>query len=221
MNPGALRRFLGKYGVEAFTIEQVCEASNHLLEDLERYFIVKFGTFASTGHGYNETLGGHGNLGHIVSEETKRKMSLSQKGKSHIGHPCSPETRAKIAEAHTGRVHGPHSEAHKAKMSLALKGIKRGAVTAEHRAHLSESHKGKGHPSSEETNAKISASKRARDLANPGSHQPPETIAKRVAVLRGQTRSIEQREKMSIAARKRGTAWAGLQAVHKLEPPIF
>ena len=71
-------------------------------------------------------------MGHVVSEETKRKLSESQKGKyiseetrrkvseSRKGHVVSEETRRKLSESHKGRPSSfkgcHHSEEAKRKM---------------------------------------------------------------------------------------------------------
>ncbi len=88
------------------------------------------------------------------SEETKRKMSESQKRRirkplskeqrqrmSEVrkGKPLSAETKAKMALAKLGKARGSHSEEHKAKLSKALKGRPAKPFTEEHKANLSKS----------------------------------------------------------------------------------
>lgn len=66
-------------------------------------------------YGYNLTDGGAtGTIGHLLSEETKRKISKTMKG-----HLISEETRKKIGKAHRGRI---LSNEHKLKISKAKKG---------------------------------------------------------------------------------------------------
>ena len=56
------------------------------------------------------------NKGKSCSEETKKAMSESTKGKKRA--PFSEETKRKMSEAHKGK---PHSEEQKRKMSIAAK----------------------------------------------------------------------------------------------------
>ena len=91
------------------------------------------------------------------SEETKRKMSESQKlrqakyskeqkqqlgermSRLHRGKTVTPETKAKMALAKLGKKRGSHSEEHKAKLSKALKGRPGKPFTEEHKAKISKS----------------------------------------------------------------------------------
>lgn len=105
------------------------------------------------------------------SEETKRKISESHKGKK--GHPAwnkgkhpTEETKRKISESHKGRIPwnkgktGEYklSEEHKKKLSESLKGreswIKGKNHSEETKKKMSESQKGRHH--SEETKKKLS-----------------------------------------------------------------
>lgn len=93
----------------------------------------------------NATDGGEGNPGHICSEETRRKMSESQKrrlcGKHqhNWGKPVSDETRRKISLANKGR---RFTEGHKAAISEGKTGK---AFSEQHRKNLSISHSGPKH----------------------------------------------------------------------------
>jgi hypothetical protein len=84
-----------------------------------------------------------------VSEETKRKLSESQKGK-----PKSEETKRKMSEAAKGKV---ISEEQKRKLSETNKGKPK---SSEMKRKLSEAHKGKTH--SEETKRKMSESAKGK-----------------------------------------------------------
>lgn len=67
---------------------------------------------------------GRGNLGRIVSEDSKKKMSLA-----HAGIPLSDETRRKMSLSRVGEGNSfygkKHSEETKMKMSLSKKGKKK------------------------------------------------------------------------------------------------
>ena len=79
--------------------------------------------------GYNLMTGGSAP---VVSDETRARMA-----EAHKGSTCSEETKAKISAANKGTV---HSEEIRERMSAAHRGIP-------------------GHPQSEETRAKISATR--------------------------------------------------------------
>jgi hypothetical protein len=83
-------------------------------------------------------------MGHPVSAETKRRISLALIGKPnlHKSHKLSAEAKAKISSANIGR---PNSEEAKRKISIALTGR---SISAETREKLSVAHKGKIGPSS-------------------------------------------------------------------------
>ena len=82
----------------------------------EIYMISVFGRKdLGTGILHNRTNGGDGVSGAIVSEETRKKISVANKGKTHSeehirklsevhkGHIVSEETKRKISEANKGR----------------------------------------------------------------------------------------------------------------------
>ena len=87
------------------------------------------------------------------SEETKRKISESNKGKIR-----SEETKRKISESKIGKKTGPRSEETKRKISKSLKGKKTGPRSKETKRKISESNKGKIR--SEEAKRKQSKSKK-------------------------------------------------------------
>ena len=87
-------------------------------------------------------MGHKWNVGRKASEETKRKMSLAQKGKHR--DPCSEETKQKLREINLGK---KLSEETKKKISEAISGEKNGnygkKFSDEHKKKLSEAKKGK------------------------------------------------------------------------------
>jgi group I intron endonuclease len=103
------------------------------------------------------------------SDESKKKMGESRKGnKNHLGHIHSEETKRKISEAGMGRVAwnkgcslGPMSEEQKQKRSKTLTGR---TFSEETLKRMSEARKGKpGRSQSEETKRKISETRRKRN----------------------------------------------------------
>ena len=90
-------RAIRKYGFDAFVWEIIFQSENgeYTLQQMEPHFIQLHNTFLN---GYNQTKGGEGSLGRkhseetkskirekrklqVISEETRRKMSLSKKGR--------------------------------------------------------------------------------------------------------------------------------------------
>jgi molecular chaperone DnaK (HSP70) len=136
----------------------------------EMYMIDVFGRIdLGTGILRNMTDGGEGSSN--PSEETRIKMSESQKGKifseehrrklseAHKGKTTSEEHRRKLSEAHKGKT---TSEDHKRKISEANKN-----PSEETKRKMSEAHKGqipwnKGKILSEETKRKMSEAKKGK-----------------------------------------------------------
>ena len=112
---------------------------------LEEYYIFSYRTYVgfSDCNGYNCTLGGEGSLGYIASEEARKKISESNKGRTVWNkgkkgkQHHSEETRKKMRESHKGQTpwnkgkqshnKGKHlSEEQKNKISASLKGKNKG-----------------------------------------------------------------------------------------------
>ena len=102
----------------------------------EIYMIDVFGRKdLGTGILHNRTDGGEGTSGWIQSEETRRKRSEANKGKTtHKGKTRSEETKKRMSEAHKNP-----SEETRRKLSEAKKGK---IHSEEHRRKNSEAHKG-------------------------------------------------------------------------------
>lgn len=96
-------RAIRKYRMDSFEYSILCkitcsntETLSEILNNLEQYYITKYNSKVPTG--YNVTEGGEGNLGIVLSEETKYKMSLSK-----VGHKCSTNTKKKMSEWQVGK----------------------------------------------------------------------------------------------------------------------
>lgn len=127
-----------KYGEGAFlfcVIEQV-ENEDRLLRREQYYLDCAFGVGSTYNIAKDATAP---MLGREVSEETRRKLSESNKGKIPWtkGRHRTIETRHKISEANRGR---EFSEEWKRKISEAKKGCE---VSEETKRKMSEAHKGK------------------------------------------------------------------------------
>ena len=112
-----------KYGLENFTKEYLafCDTEEKL-NWFEKFYIKKFN---AREVGYNLTDGGDGILGRKHTEETRKKMSESQKANyikenhPNFGKHLSEETKEKLSEAKKDK---PRSEETKQKISDAMKG---------------------------------------------------------------------------------------------------
>jgi group I intron endonuclease len=106
----AITYAIKKYGKENFKIEQIDTANSiKELNEKEIFYIKSFNSLSPNG--YNLTTGG---LNKVLSEETRKKISQSNKGKI-----VSDETRKKSSESHKGYKVKKET---KEKISIALKG---------------------------------------------------------------------------------------------------
>ncbi len=73
-----VKKAMAKYGADNFQIEVIEECDIELLAEKEVYYIQILSSF--TPYGYNLTTGGEHHK--VVSDETRKKISMSKKGKS-------------------------------------------------------------------------------------------------------------------------------------------
>ena len=133
------------------SLTRVLEANvfDEFLPELEVAYIANYNTVAPNG--YNLTSGGDKHK--KLSDETRRKISESQRGENHpnFSKSLSVETRRKISESQRGEKNHnfgkKHSEVHRRKISEALKDEKNHFYgkthSAETRRKISEAQKGK------------------------------------------------------------------------------
>jgi group I intron endonuclease len=142
-----LHNAIRKYGSDCFVWEIIYQSKDldHTLNVMESYFIGQYNSYIE---GYNMTLGGEGAIGRLHTEESKRKMSESQK--KSIRKPHSEETKRKISNSNKGKC---KSEEHKRKLSEVFKGVCN--HTEESKRKISEASKNRK-PISEETRRKMS-----------------------------------------------------------------
>lgn len=133
-----------KYGPESFKYEVLFKAefetahdAQFKLDELERIYIKEYDTYKN---GYNMTFGGYTTTGLKLSEEQKKRMSESRKGKKH--RPRTEEERQfqsrmmKEKWASEGyrklRERISQSEEHKRKKSESVRGSKNGMYGKKH-----------------------------------------------------------------------------------------
>lgn len=124
----AIANALRKYGKENFTIEivTICYSLEELNAQEEKY-IKEFNTLAPNG--YNLTTGGESR---ILTEESRKKISIANKGRSH-----SEDFREMRRQLQSGKI---RSEVTKNKMSKSSLGKPK---TDEHRLNISKAKTGK------------------------------------------------------------------------------
>jgi group I intron endonuclease len=149
-----LHNAIQKYGRENFIIEALFDVLNkELANEFEIEYIERYKTMYPNG--YNILPGGDNRP--PLSEEAKRKISEFHKGKKHrLGHSPSEETRRKLSLANKGKT---LSFEHRKKISLAHVGI---GHSEESRKKMSIQRIGRRH--SEETRQKMSLSQQERRM---------------------------------------------------------
>lgn len=117
--------------------------------------------------------------GRVLSEETKKIIRKAVKNSMTVevrrkmsesakGKIISEETRRKISEAHKGRKHPPFTDEALKKMSEFQRNRVREPMSEETKKKLSEAHKGRNKPPlSEETRRKMSEVRRGRKRKTP------------------------------------------------------
>jgi len=210
-----LQNAFDKYGEKNFIFEIIQELENdqEQLNLMEIYWIAYYNSFKDDGGGYNLTRGGDCI---ILSEDTKKRMSISKKGiiPWNTGLKTSESTKRKQSLATKGV---PKSEETRKKMSIAQTGRK---YSEEQNKRNSERQKGEKHWNfgghhSEETKNKIGEgnkgkiiseeSKQKISIANSGKYPSEETKQKMSESQTGRTHSEETKQKMSESGKK---AWA-------------
>lgn len=135
-----------KYGRENFTIDQIDQAQTQEELDNKEIYWISFYDSINRDKGYNILPGGSGRK---HTEESKKKMSESRKGRRN-----SPEAIERTRLSNIGR---KRKEGTGAKISAALKGKKRGPIwTEEQKKEIGQRNKGKKH--TEETIQKMKES---------------------------------------------------------------
>lgn len=97
-DPCPIHKAMAKYGKENFTLEIIDFANNYgELKEKEKFYIKKFNSM-DRSIGYNLTEGGDGTFGRLHSEETKEK--IRQKA---LGRKVSEEAKKRMSESRKGK----------------------------------------------------------------------------------------------------------------------
>lgn len=145
-----------KYGWDTFewTVLYQSKDKNHTLNEMENYFIIEYNTI---NYGYNLIPGGSKRTSFTQSEETKKKISDSLKGR-------------KLTEQHKNNMRGKiRSEKHKINLSLSQKGKAKSEESLEKRRNTIKT-KG-AYQLTDEHKYKISQSLKGRKVSK-GSSKP-------------------------------------------------
>lgn len=196
-------RALHRHGIGSFSFEVICECDKSELNDKEKEYIAKYDCMHPNG--YNLKSGGGQCV--VYSEESKRKMSESQK--LHTGWHHSEETKRKIGDAQRGKkrpregvekmrvsLTGRHlSKEHREKLSAATKGRKRPPETVE-KVRLALLGKKRG-PLSDEHKKKLSEKLKGTKMGDSNPAKRPEVRAKISEKSKGRKPSEETLRKLS------------------------
>lgn len=142
----AIDRAILKYGVDNFSYQIITELPPNwkIIGEHEKYWIKFYNTFKDRKH-YNLDEGGRGRSNYTHSDETKRKMSESKKGKNYgvVGenHPMygktgednpfynkkhSEESKKRMSDAKKGKYDGENHPRWKSYARIVKCGFKRG-----------------------------------------------------------------------------------------------
>jgi hypothetical protein len=180
-------------------------------------FAARMMTFNTPQHKRNNKMYGwlrrkfiESQTGRVISEKARENMIKASKGNgSKVGHVVSEETKKKISEANRGKVRSEDakrrmsefrkgkraSEETKRKMSESMKKKVPGPVSDETKLKLSESHKGK--TPSDETKRKMSEARKGKTMSEKTKRKLSEIAKNRHPI------SEETKLKMSESAKKR------------------
>lgn len=126
-----------KFGLHNFSIQLIEDnIESEKAEMLERQYIQQYDTYYLNGKGYNMTIGGHGTIGYVFTEQDRTKISKLHKGRKYsaernehlriinTGREYKDEWRKALSESKLGRFTGKdnpfygkhHTDEHKQKL---------------------------------------------------------------------------------------------------------
>lgn len=119
----------GKYGLDKWESKVLAECDDSEGDYWEQYYIKELDT--KYPNGYNMSDGGKGTPNIFVSEETRKKLSDSLKGRSSWlkGKHHSEEARKKMSEAHKGKHNSVNTEIKKGEHRSPKTEFKKGDIS--------------------------------------------------------------------------------------------
>ena len=138
-----------KYGIDTFSVEEVEECDDSVLNERERYWITYYDSYKN---GYNETLGGEGVTKFNYKELAKAYKEIGSEKAVAEQFNCSVATVKKACEANNVEIkkglndyywNSIDGQKRKEKAAKRMKEYSTGRkLSEEHKKKLSESHKG-------------------------------------------------------------------------------
>lgn len=162
---------LKKYGIESFEWFVLAECNSQ--SELDSFEIKFICILRATENEYGYNIAKGGKAGSRMSNETKRLLSESRKGEKSVwyGKKHTEETKRKISLAQKGKVGKPHTEESKAKLRQKMLG---NSISAEARAKIVAKKTGFRH--TEESKLKMSLGKK-KNYENPTYQQKMNNLA--------------------------------------------
>jgi len=180
-----LQRHYDKYGENDLIFSLIIGCDKEALIVHEQFYIDALSPYFNICRYAGNTIGQRPMLGKKCSDETKKKISIANKGRKHPYRKRTPEQIEKTRQALLGRKRTPEA---REKMSLAKKGKKlgpRGPITEETRRKMSISQKGNrnalGAKRSPETIMQMSLRMKGKPSCFKGRHMTSEHKTKMIA----------------------------------------
>jgi group I intron endonuclease len=196
-----LHNAMNKHGLENFTWSVLEEHKDEtILFDLEKKYIIEYRS-NDPEFGYNLTIGGEGVAGRIIPEEENKRRSKAVTAYL-TGRPKSEETKRKISITQTGK----HlSKETKQKLSEALSGKKNPMYGKPTYGFLGKTHSEESKRRISENNGRVWLGQKMSDKTRQKISDWAKTRTGEKASMFGRHHSEETKKKMSEVAKARRT----------------